>query len=70
MINIGMTPPNLVIMKMKVSWFQLKHQMMMMMKKKPFVLEFSYDTEVDDMIYNDWSIYCIKSASSGGLVVG
>jgi len=37
---------------------------------RPFVLEFGYDIRVDDIIYNDWSIYCIKSASSGGLVVG
>jgi hypothetical protein len=44
--------------------------MMMMMMMRPFVLEFGYDTGVDDMIYNDWSIYCIKSASSGGLVIG
>jgi len=44
--------------------------MMMTTMMKPFVLEFGYDIRVDDIIYNDWSIYCIKSASSGGLVVG
>jgi len=36
---------------------------------KPHVLEFGYDTEVDDMVYNNWSIYHRNLASDVDLVV-
>jgi hypothetical protein len=36
---------------------------------KPRVLEFGYDTEVDDMVYNNWSIYHRNLASDVDLVV-
>jgi hypothetical protein len=35
-----------------------------------FVLGFDYDTKVDDMIYNNWSIYSRNLVGSVNLVVG
>ena len=34
------------------------------------VLEFDYDTRVNDMVSNDWSIYCRNLIGSVNLVVG
>ena len=34
------------------------------------VLEFDYDTRVNDMVSNDWSIYCRNSIGSVNLVGG
>jgi len=34
------------------------------------VLEFDYNTIVNDMVSNDWSIYCRNSVGSVNLVVG
>ena len=38
--------------------------------EKAYVLEFGHDTRVDDMVCNDWFVYCKKSAGNGDLVVG
>jgi hypothetical protein len=37
---------------------------------RSFVLGFDYDTKVDDMIYNNWSIYSRNLVGSVNLVVG
>jgi len=37
---------------------------------RPYVLEFDHNTEVDDMVYNNWSIYHKNLASDADLVVG
>jgi hypothetical protein len=35
---------------------------------RPSILKFDHDIEVDDMVCNDWFVYCRKSAGSGYLV--
>jgi hypothetical protein len=37
---------------------------------RSFVLGFDYDTKVDDMIYNNWSIYSRNLVGSVNLIVG
>jgi hypothetical protein len=37
---------------------------------RSFVLGFDYDTKVDDMIYNNWSIYSRNLVGIVNLVVG
>lgn len=37
---------------------------------RPSILEFGYDTRVDDMICNDTSLYCRNLVDSADLVVG
>jgi hypothetical protein len=37
---------------------------------RSFILGFDYDTKVDDMIYNNWSIYSRNLVGSVNLVVG
>ena len=35
---------------------------------RPPILKFDHDIEVDDMVCNDWFVYCRKSTGSGYLV--
>jgi hypothetical protein len=51
MINVGMTPLNLMKMKMKICWAWLIYLMIMMMR--PPTPEFEDGTRVDAMVCND-----------------